>query len=126
MSTETYAIGQQVKISNKWYYVIMALGGSHGIKVTEDMGDIDRTARLEDSGTWVDVEFIQESRPVPEGVTYSRYAKGYSVKYMSQSQGGDSYVVTDYETGEEIGDYVHATKQSAQLEVKALIAKEEG
>jgi hypothetical protein len=121
MKIQTYTTGQQVKVSGKWYHVIMSDG--HCIKIIEDPAEIDHSKPSEMYGRWLDPVFVEGSRPAPDGVSYTRRGVGYKLKFIQQPLCMDSYVVTEHETGEEIGEYVHATKQSANIEMEAIIRK---
>ena len=113
-----------VKVSNVWYHVIAANPyNRNDLKIHENPEEIDRSQMPELYGFWIHSRFVQAFQPAPSGVSYTKRGIGYKVKYMSNPLVGalESYVVIDYETGEEVGDYVHATKQSAEIELREIV-----
>jgi len=118
-----YTMGQQVKVSGEWYHVIDVSPYMDGsVKVHEDPGNIDRSKPMEDVGLWMHQHFIEDSRPAPSGVKYTRRGIGYKAKYMRDAASGqESYIITEHETGEEVGQYIHATEQSAEIELEEML-----
>ena len=121
-----YTIGQQVKISGKWYHIIdVSPYMDGGLKVHEDPEEIDHSKTMETWGAWVNQEFVEDSRPAPEGVKYTRRGIGYKAKYMRDLLSGqESYIIAEHATGEEVGQYVHATKQSAEIELEEMLEED--
>jgi len=116
----THKVGEMVKVSDVWYHVIAANG--HDLKIHENPEEIDRSQIPELYGFWIHSRFVQAFQPAPSGVSYTKRGIGYKVKYMRDPREGQvSYVVINYETGEEVGDYVHATLQSAEIELSEIV-----
>jgi hypothetical protein len=124
LKEHTYKVGEMVKVSDVWYHVIVGNAyNKNDMKIHENPGEIDRSQMPELYGFWIHPRFVQASRPAPSGVSYTKRGTGYKVKYMSIPlvEALESYVVIHYESGEEVGDYVHATLQSAEIELREIV-----
>ena len=123
LKEHTYKVGEMVKISDVWTHVI-AVNPYNGndLKIHDHPEEIDRSQMPELYGFWIHSRFVQAFQPAPSGVSYTKRGIGYKVKYMRDPREGQvSYVVINYETGEEVGDYVHATLQSAEIELSEIV-----
>lgn len=115
-----------VKVSNVWYHVISVNAhNGNDLKIHRHPEEIDRSQMPELYGFWIHSRFVQAVQPAPSGVSYTERGIGYEVWYMRDpTTGKESYLVIDYSTGEEAGDYVHATKQSAEIELREIVRRE--
>ena len=121
----TYKVGEMVKISDVWYHVISV--NAHNVrdlKIHENPREIDRSQMPELYGFWIHSRFVQAYQCAPSGVSYTKRGIGYKVEYMRNTLNNqESYVVIDYATGEEVGVYVHATLQSAEIELREIVER---